>query len=135
MDGYLFNGHLNKRMDGGWMRIKEREWERKWVWSLTFSFFEKSVKECHHVIMCDGRVTKMRPWKVGKWVTQNLKHWKFIKVDFSSKWKSGWGKRSGLQELTMWKMARQDFPKQLPYTTMLMTWQKYSEFTAQTMVK
>ena len=48
--------------------------------------FPALKKVLRRVTMCDGKERKMRSWNLGKWITQNVKPWKFIKLDFSSKW-------------------------------------------------
>lgn len=50
--------------------------------SLTFPFFEKSVKEWPHA---KEERERWDPETLASG-SQNVKHWKFIKVDFSSRW-------------------------------------------------
>ena len=76
--------------------------------SLTFPFFEKSVKEWPHAKeereRWDPETLASGSHKT--WNTENL-----LRLTFPVG--GNWGKQwfPGLQELTMWKMAREDFPK------------------------
>lgn len=88
---------------------KRKENERKKMTTDLTVTFSLLWQKCQSVVMCDGRERKMRSRKVGKWVTQNLKHWKFTLLRLTFPVSSSQGKRSSLQELTMENGKRKIF--------------------------